>query len=238
MHSVHNSNTFLAYFNQIDKYLSHTLWLKKYVPYHERITMISTGKLSISRFVQQFEDKLRYFGDLRNQLVHGFRLDNRHYLIVSDHAIDQITSIHDELTKPKTVADVYTQQVIIAQEDYTIADVLLVMKKEHLKYMPVMQGASLQWVLSFQDIIARLVDQPKIDTTKTTLLDIDVNVYAEYVHISSDQSIYEIQTVFADHTDVEILLITQTWSTTEPLLWIVHIHDLPTLQTQISSTGV
>lgn len=184
--------------------------MKKYVPYHERITMISTSKVSISRFVQQFEDKLRYFGDLRNQLVHGFRLDNRHYLIVSDHAIDQITNIHDELTKPKTVAEIYTEQVIVAQDDHTIADVLAVMKTENLKYMPIVNSDSLQGVLSFQDIIARLVDQPQIDTQTTKVVDIDVNIYAEYIHIPADQSIYEVQTLFTKHENIEVLLITQT----------------------------
>jgi hypothetical protein len=107
MYSANNSNTFLAYFNQIDKYLSYILSTQKYIPYHERVTMIIRGKYIVSHFVNRFESKLRYFGDLRNQLVHGFRLDNKHYLVVSDHALQEISSIHDELVKPQTLAEMF-----------------------------------------------------------------------------------------------------------------------------------
>ena len=55
--------------------------------------------------MNKFESKLRYFGDLRNHLVHGFRLDNRHYIHVSEHAVQQITFAHDQLTKPQTLLD-------------------------------------------------------------------------------------------------------------------------------------
>lgn len=137
MYSAHNSNTYLAYFNQIDKYLSYVLKLQKYVPYHERVTMITRGKYAVSHFVSRFEAKLRYFGDLRNQLVHGFRLDNKHFLIVSDHALEQITSIHDELTKPKTLQDIFDQKIVSAKQSDSLESVMERMSEEKLKYLPV-----------------------------------------------------------------------------------------------------
>jgi len=103
--------------------------------------------------------------------------------------------------------------------------------------MPIMHDNSLLWVLSFQDIIARLVDQPQIDTHTTKLSDIDINIYVEYKHIAAHQSIYEVQTVFVEHEDIEVLLITTSWSIQEPLMWVISVHDLPKLSKKIESTG-
>jgi len=101
------------------------------------VTIIATGKTSITRFVKSFEAKLRYFGDLRNQLVHGFRLENKHYLVVSDHALHEIQTIHDHLTAPKTIADYTKKEYIIANNTDTIQAVMELMTEHSLSYIPV-----------------------------------------------------------------------------------------------------
>lgn len=228
MYSAQNSNTFLAYFNQIDKYLSKILWLKKYVPYHERVTMITTGKTSISRFVRMFEDKLRYFGDLRNQLVHGFRLENKHYLIVSNHALDEIQSIHDDLTQPQSIASL-AQQPAIAQQSDLLQPTLQLMSDAGLRYIPVYDSEQLIGVLWFQDIMHWLVSQDAIDTPTQTVWDVDVTHYAEYRTISSRTSVYEVQEMFEQDTAVEVLLITADSSPDSAIQGMVTIYDLPGL---------
>ena len=235
MHSVQNSNNFLAYFNQIDKYLSYILWLKKYVPYHERVTIIASGQTPITRFVKSFEDKLRYFGDLRNQLVHGFRLENKHYLVVSDHALDQIQTIHDNLTKPQTLADLSIDRVdiIIAQEMDRVDTTLQTMSDAHLKYMPVYADDTLIWVLSFQDIMHRLIANQEVDATTATLSDVDVTHYTEYAYIAADTSVYQIQDVFEQDTTIEVLLVTIDGTATAPITDMISVYDLPWLYAKL-----
>ena len=229
MYSAQNSNTFLAYFNQIDKYLSYVLWIKKYVPYHERVTIIATGKTSITRFVKSFEAKLRYFGDLRNQLVHGFRLENKHYLVVSDHALHEIQTIHDHLTAPKTIADYTKKEYIIANNTDTIQAVMELMTEHSLSYIPVYDVERLLWVLSFQDIMYRLISHTTIQPSINTLAEVDVTHYSEYDVIWPSTSVYEVQDIFEQQATTQVLLISADGSPDTPMTGMISITDLPSL---------
>ncbi len=226
MHSAHNSNTFLAYYNQIDKYLSYILWLTKYVPYHERITIIGKGWYKISHFVKKFEGKLRYFWDLRNQLVHGFRLDNKHYVIVSDHAIKQISMIHDELTKPQTIAKTSKWDVFHADISDTLEQVIQTMSKDKIHYLPVFDKKDFVWVLSFQDILSWLSGQNKIDTSKATLADVKVNSYIEHDFVSEEMSVHELKTLFSKKDWAEVILATPSGKEGEEISALVSVYDL------------
>ncbi len=230
MYSANNSNTFLAYYNQIDKYLSYILWLQKYVPYHERVTMVIRWKFVITHFVNRFESKLRYFWDLRNQLVHWFRLDNKHYLIVSDHALKEISSIHDELIKPQTIADMFEGKISFASSSDWLEAVLEGMKKKWLKYLPIYDNKDFKWVLSFQDILARLVQEKIVDISDLKISDVDITFSKEYIFVTWKTSIYEMQNIFADTKDVEIVLVTPNWEEDEKIIAIVSVHDLAHLQ--------
>jgi len=135
--SASNSNLFLAAFNQIDKFLTWTLKLKSYVPYHERITMVTRAKTPITQFVRMFEDKLRYFGDLRNQIVHGYRLDQHHYLYVSNYALEQIQQLHDELIKPKTAFSIFQTPVAKLHMENTVKECVSRLHELGKRYAPV-----------------------------------------------------------------------------------------------------
>jgi hypothetical protein len=102
-HSITNSNTFLAYFNHIDKFFELVLGLSSYMPFIEKVDRIAQGRYPVTAFVRKYQHKLKYFGDLRNQVVHGFRLEQHHYLLASDYAVIQIKTIYEHLTKPPTV---------------------------------------------------------------------------------------------------------------------------------------
>jgi uncharacterized protein Usg len=107
MYSEQNSNSFLSLYNQIDKLFDQILMLTRYVPFNEKLQMFMEQAYDISPIVKKYQQKLRYFGDLRNQIVHGFRLDNQHFVVASDHAVDQIQGIYDHLAQPKTIVEMF-----------------------------------------------------------------------------------------------------------------------------------
>ena len=226
MHSANNSNTFLAYFNQIDKYLSYILWIKKYVPYHERITMLLTKKTKIRSFVKKSESKLRYFGDLRNHLVHGFRLDNRHYIHVSEHAVKQITTIHDELTKPQTLIESVHDTIILAQLGDPLDAVLAMMKEQSLQYLPVYQESVFLWILSFSDILAWLVNEKIVDTHEMTIEDVDIGYATEYVFVDGNTSVYELPDILASQENAEVVLATEVGTEGKKIRALLSVHEL------------
>lgn len=136
-HNVQNSNTFLSYYNQIDEYFSYVLELDKYMPYHEKVSIIADGKYKMSNFVKVYQNKLRYFGDLRNQLVHGFRLDNKHYVLASDHAVHEIQTMYEELRQPTSVQQSFGKKVYTCVLEDTLRKVILDMRNNLNTHVPV-----------------------------------------------------------------------------------------------------
>lgn len=225
MYSAHNSNTFLAYFNKIDRFFTDLLWLKKYVPYHERITMIVSWSTPVRRFVHQEEAKFRYFGDVRNQLVHWFRLENKHYLYVSDHAIEQITAMYQQLTRPITswelVADISCH---IADINDSVYHHIIHMRAGKYNYLPICNDQEIVWVLSFQDILNRLVEHRQLDATDITFWELNSSRDIEYGLFDASRSVFELQDLF-EQCDIEVALITSE-HTRSWLMWCVTLRDV------------
>lgn len=114
---------------------------KNYIPYTEKIAIIAEGTYAQTPFVREHQNKLRYFGDLRNQLVHGFSLDKNHYVVASDYAVEQIKRAYEALTKPKTVKEVFSHDVYICHTTDSLKSVIKIMKEERNTHVPVYDNA-------------------------------------------------------------------------------------------------
>jgi predicted transcriptional regulator len=91
----------------------------------------------LSNFIRLYQEKLRYFGDLRNQLVHGFRLDNNHYVLASDHAVAEIQTLYEEAKEPTSVSDVFSREVYICYTHDFLSEVIQIMKENLNTHIPV-----------------------------------------------------------------------------------------------------
>jgi hypothetical protein len=87
--------------------------------------------------VRKQQHKLKYFGDLRNQVVHGFRLEQHHYLLASDYAVMQIKTIYEHLTKPPTIHTWCTQKIPYARTDTTMQEVITLITQADLPALPI-----------------------------------------------------------------------------------------------------
>ena len=190
--------------------------------------MIVRGKTKVSAFVNLVEAKLRFFWEMRNQLVHGYRLEQKHYMYVSDHAIEQIEQIHDELITPQTVGEVVPVQMSSAQVTDTLQETFAYMRTQWLNYLPIYDGQQLIGVLSFQDMMLRVNDrseQGDIDMSQVTIADIRTQRVVEYTHIPASTSIYDVEHHFVD---VDVLLVSETGASDEPVLWLLDARDVLT----------
>lgn len=227
--SAKNSNYFLATFNQIDKFLSWTLKLKSYVPYHERITMITRGKTIVTSFVRMFEDKLRYFGDLRNQIVHGYRLDQHHYLYVSDYALEQIQTLHDELIKPKTALQLFGTPVAKLHIWQTVSESVQRLRELNKRYAPVFDDKIYKWTFSEHTLFTLLSEKwPAVmDATLG-----DIHLYEAWDHakfLDSSTSIYELEQYFEWEHKSHVLYLTP-WGKKDVLIeGVISILDVPSI---------
>jgi len=241
MHSVKNSNTFLWYYNQIDKFLAHLIGAKVYIPYGEKIQKVADGNYSQSKFVRLYQNKLRYFGDLRNQLVHGFSLEHKHYVVASDYAVEQVKWVLEELSTPQTVGDLFTGEIYSVKLSDSLKDVIRVMRDELNTHVPVYDdNGKFVEMLSESTIAYRVADavEWKIDGKSLKVWDIQLeNTNDTFTFVEQSKSIYEIETLFessfSEKKRLGAVFITENGDQSEKIIWIITAMDLPKLATSV-----
>ncbi len=192
--------------------------------------MLAEGRYLITSFVKIYQNKLRYFGDLRNQLVHGFRLDNQHYVLASDHAIGEVKSLYEEARSPKTAFSVFAKKVYICKTSDSLKQVISTMKKELNTHVPVYdeQGKFVD-MLSESTITYWIADEidakGEAHLEQVTVGDVPLGNSNEYhLFVDKEKSVYEIEELFAEeHKESEgkkrlgAVFITATGSESEPI---------------------
>lgn len=231
MHSVENSNTFLAYYNHLDKYFAYVLSLTKYMPFTEKVQVISQKQLPVTSFVARYQEKLKYFGDLRNQLVHGFRLENKHYVLASDYAVEQIKTVYEEVRNPTMVRSLCTKPLYTCTTSESVQTVVSKMKRLGVSHVPLFDAqGKLVDVLSERALAYSLMKES--DKKPIRIGDISLqDDNDEYIIISPETSLYHVEDYFMQAMkqgkSLWSLLITQTGDATGEVLGIITINDLP-----------
>lgn len=237
MHSVNNSNTFLAYYNQLDKYFGYVLWLTKYMPFTEKVSTLCEWRYTISSFVKLYQNKLRYFGDLRNQLVHWFRLDNEHYVLASDHAIREVRSMYEEARMPKTVSDVFKKPALSCTTTDILKDVVALMQEHAVTHVPVYTPQWTFFAVLSEGAITHWLAQELGNTTEADLMKVQVGDLPlehednRYAFVDKRKSIYDIDDLFTQASQegkhLWVVFITMTGETNEPIEGMITVRDLP-----------
>jgi hypothetical protein len=234
-YSSHNSNQFLSWYNKIDKFLSHVLDLKRYVPYGEKIDLIIQKNGEWSHVLDQYQSNFLYFWELRNQLVHGFSLDQKHFLEVSEYAVQQIERLYLWLTTPKTVGEVFVGEVYTCTTTDSLFDVIVCMKNNLNTHVPVYHDWVFIEMLSESTIAYRLADQIALwvsyDPQWVRVWDVSLeNTNDIFVFISKSESVYNSKHRFLKHSANKkrlwALFITEDWNQNQPIIWIVTAMDL------------
>ena len=234
-YSAHNSNQFLSWYNKIDKYLSNVLWLKKYVPYGEKVDIAIQQWVSWSQVLDQYQSKFLYFGELRNQLVHGFSLDQKHFLEVSTYAVQQISRLYEWLTTPKTVWEIFVWSVFSCDVRDSLQEVIITMRSELNTHVPVYDKWMFIEMLSESTIAYRVADHlatsTSTDVTGICVWDVSLeNTNDSFVFIRSDESIYDARQRFLKHSAQKkrlwALFITDDGTAWSPIIWIITAMDI------------
>lgn len=234
-YSSHNSNQFLSYFNKIDRFLSSVLDEKKYIPYSEKVDLVIQKGEEGSHVLDQYQSKFLYFGELRNQLVHGFSLDQKHFLEVSEYAVKQIERLYSWLITPKKVWEVFLGEVYVCSTSDTLLDVIVCMRDQLNTHVPVYDNGVFVEMISESTIAYRLADQlaswDSLSVHWVCVWDVSLeNTNDIYAFISKEESVYDIKQRFLRHSATKkrlwALFITQDWLQSQPILWIITAMDL------------
>ncbi|MDR2541388.1 MAG: hypothetical protein LBD11_06645 [Candidatus Peribacteria bacterium] len=140
--------TYLSLFNEIDKHFDKVLKTESFLPYNDKIKMIVQGQYSISWFVKLFQNDLKYFGELRNHISHGLKVDEYLYAIPTQRAIDKLSDFVDKIVEPPLCIDLFRKEVYSVQLSDPFSQLLKLMKEEHYHLVPVYDGTSFLGVVN------------------------------------------------------------------------------------------
>ncbi len=198
-----NSNLimeFLALFNKIDKHFDKLLWIDKFIPFNEKIKRIIKGDYPISWFVKLNQYQIKHFGEIRNELTHGIKLDGYSYLYPSDYAISQLKKYVDVIKAPFRCTDLFKKPVFTCKIHDKLTKVLKVMHKNNHSHVPVYdENKNYVWLLAESEILAWLIEgESAKDITTAKVGDVSLISDLEYiVFVDKKCNVYEIDKLFA-----------------------------------------
>jgi len=222
---------FLSLFNQIDKYFDKILNLDAFLPYNEKIKRIINWNYYISRFVKLHQFQLKYIWEIRNQITHWIKMDWHTYIQPTEYAIQYLEKYVHDIKKPPRCADIFTKKVFTCKYDDNLKNIVKTMEEHNYSHVPVYNRAwEFVWLLSESNILSRLAQDDLHDLNSAKVWDVKLISNKNYVYfISSMVNVYEVDKLFAEKKEnwekIWILLITENWKMSEPIIWIISAWD-------------
>lgn len=165
------------------------------MPFIEKVDRIAQGRYPVTAFVRKYQHKLKYFGDLRNQVVHGFRLEQHHYLLASDYAVNQIKTIYEHLTKPPIVRDCCLKDIPVVRLDTPLREVIILLTQHDFSALPVRDSTGIYHATVFLKHIVAASLQP--DFLAQPVHKFLTDSSSQALFMPSDASVYEIELLFS-----------------------------------------
>lgn len=243
MDQLKNIQQYVSSFNDLDKYLDKILKLRVFLPYNEKLKVLAEGRTPVSGFVRKYEQKLRFFGEIRNHLAHAFGLEGQVYTAPTDFAVQEVQKFFNALKKPITCFELFKRQVYTCKTSDLLADVFALMKKNLYTHVPVYSPKG-QFVgmLTESTVAYRITDliapKGKVTLDDVTIGDVPLqNGNDEYLFIDTKMNVYQIEEVFSQHiqkrTRLGAVFITQHGREDEEIEGILTAIDLPTINDRI-----
>ena len=232
---MNNSEKFLETYNNLDQYLKKEIRADDYVSYANKV------KNSKNTVVNRFKDELLSFGTLRNAIVHNPKIDNKAIAEPHDRTVERFNEIYEIINNPKKVIPIFQFDVLGANKDDYINDILKQMKQKSFSQFPVLDSNEAIIELINNNTISRWLAS-EIDENGTIIIDgvtvekliPEIEFKRNYKFISRDTSIYKAYDLFLNHINekernLDVLFITHNGKETEKLLGLITISDLAPL---------
>ncbi len=226
---------YLSLFNEIDKYFDKVLGTERFMPYNDKIKQIIQGHYPISWFVKMFQNELKYFGELRNNISHGLKVDEYIYAIPTQTAIDKLSDFADKIVSPPLCIEYFRKEVHSVQYTDSLKDLLIAIKEYGYTYIPVYNGEKFLWVVTESGILQRLaevmLEENYIDLSKARIEHLPIsNSNKDFVFASSNINIYQADEIFTSKKKkgrgLWALFITKNGTSAEKIIGMISGNDL------------
>lgn len=235
---------FLALFNSIDKHFDKVLGQDKFLPFNEKVKRIILWSYYSSWFVKLHQYQLRYFGELRNFITHGIKIENRSMVIPSEQAIKKMKQLKQWILRPPYCGDVFKKAIFSCNINDTLQDILPKIRNNYYTHVPVYDNSNkFMWVLTSESILIRLADN-FVDRCKKLCMDelkisnIPLKFNADnYSFVDKKTNIFEVDRMFSDRKlqrrRLGAIFITENGKQNEQIIWMVTSSDIAIIDTYI-----
>ena len=227
---------YLASFNELDKYFDTLMDTDRFMPYNDKLKQISEWKYAISWFVRLHLSELKYFGELRNHIAHGLKVDEYLYAIPTERAINKLSEFIEKIVEPPLCIDYFRKDVYCVHLQDNLSEVLKMIKEEWYTYIPVYnENEEFLWVITeswiLQRIATEMLDQNFIDLSKVRVEHLHISTtIKDYLFVSSNINMYQADEIFTTRKRkwkwLGAMFITKNWTSQEPILGIMSGNDV------------
>jgi CBS domain-containing protein len=230
---MRNSERFLIAHNIIEKRLRKITSSEPRVSFYDLIKLASKSNASI-RF---YKLDLQEYGDLRNAIVHG-KTDDKVIAEPNDKAVEEIEHLASMITTPPVIRDFMNKDVLIFDANQSIGEVIKSLYDYNFSQAPIYKKNVYEGLLT-TDTIARWLGANveeeifSLRDTKTSMVLTYIEDPTSAIFLAPNTSIFEVLELFQKRNlegkRIDAILVTHSGKSTESLLGIFTIWDLPRL---------
>lgn len=136
--------------------------------------------------ISQYRDDLLEYSQLRNAIVHDRAGNNEIIAQPHDEVVAEIQKIAEVITKPKLINEIEFGKLVTCQIHDDLESVLDLMNKKDYQQVPVLDGAIVVGLLTYQNIVAYMVKHIKNHSFSLT------HVKIKDIKQEVDRTIYEL----------------------------------------------
>lgn len=180
--------------------------------------------------------ELKLFAELRNVAVHMQSLVNPAF-VPSDKAVERLEQIRDRLLSPPLAGSAFRRKVVTVAQSDSLAGVLDLVRQNDFSQFPVYDGPALIGLLTENGItrwlaqhvnssgsLVELVDHSVAEVLKDDRKSLNFKVVGREVPVDV------VQDLFADHANLEAVIVTNSGKPSETPLGIATQWDVARLQ--------
>lgn len=230
-----NSDKFIDYYNKIDTHL------RSEGGYEKETSFAHIVKNSKNKAAKRYKDELISLGELRNAISHHPRIDGEVIAEPHEKTVVEIEDLHQKITDPKKVIPKFQSEVLGAQKEDFINEILVKMREKSFSQFPVFDENGEVCELISNNTISRwlcmqLEENGTVMVEKVKVADLisEIEFEKNYKFVPRNTSIYEAYELFINQINeqrrnLDAILITENGKASERLMGLITIEDIANL---------
>jgi predicted transcriptional regulator len=226
-----STKLFIDVYNKLDKFLDPESNNNNYRSFSAKVDN------SNNRVVRQYRKTLKSLGDLRNAIIHNHINDGKPIADPHIKTVELLNDIYNEVTKPKTVYDLFKKEVQGVNLEDPLKDLLLNINESSFSQFPVYDDKDKIVEIINTNTIARWLSAQLDDNGDLLILDTKVKNLIPFIEYSNnykfirrDATIYHAYDMFIDCIDnskrnLDAVFVTHSGSESESILGLITVDD-------------